>query len=362
MTFYFYAGLFSQFHRAPVLDSKGRCFTCNEQYMMAHKALLMGDRRTFDKIIRETHPKKIQRLGRRVTPWNQAKWDAHKYDIVLAATRAKVEQHPYVRRALLDTGAQVIAEASPRDRIWGIGLSQKDAEAGEDWRGTNLLGEAWMQVRSECYPTLVVPYRATNQPFRAEQLERFRAHMAEHLPLSPIVVAEQADDGRLFNRGALLNLGVSKTSAPLICLHDVDLLPGEDVMHTYLDPLPLGTVRHIGRAWKRYDADSYLGGILLLRKSDYVRVNGFPNDFWGWGGEDDELRDRLEDAGVRVQRVHEGTVHDLESKTLDEKLAYLRRHKLKCPDKWEKRDAHRQKPSAKGFSDTQDYTNIGRII
>jgi len=361
MTVYFYKGFFSQFFKAPIVDNNGVRYICNEQYMMAHKAKLMGDIRSYKKIMRETKPMEIKKLGRRVQFWNQDKWNQFKYDIVLDATRYKVQQHPRLRQMLLETGVQDIAEAAPRDRIWGIGLSIKDAKAGEPWRGKNLLGQAWMQVRSECYPTIIVPFRATNQPERAAQLVKFKEHMFEKLPLSRILVVEQYDDDKPFNRGALLNLGVSETSASLICLHDVDLLPDDRILKAYLDYMPKKTVRHIGRAWRRYDSDSYLGGILMMWKKDFIDINGFPNDLWGWGGEDDLLRDRIQDARFRVQRVDFGSIYDLEQMSLEEKLEYLKEHRLKCQDKWERRDWHREYPGKYGYSDIEDYRKIGHI-
>ena len=50
-----------------------------------------------------------------------------------------------------------------------------------------------------------------------------------------------------------------------------------------------------------------MGGIVLMRK-DFVHINGFPNDFWGWGGEDDEFGDRVRDAGIPIERVEAGTI------------------------------------------------------
>ena len=361
MTVYFYKGVFSQFFRASIVDKHNVRYVCNEQYMMAHKAKLMGDQRTYDKIMQETKPILIKKLGRQIQPWNQDKWNQFKYDIVLDATRYKVQQHTHIHKMLLETWTHDIAEAAPYDLIWGIGLSIKKAKAGAQWRGQNLLGEAWMQVRAECYPTIIVPYRATNQPERAEQLRIFQAHMFQKLPLSRILVVEQHDD-KPFNRGALLNLGVSETSSPLICLHDVDLLPDDKVLRAYLDVLPRNTVRHIGRAWRRYDSDSYLGGILMMRRKEYIQINGFPNDFWGWGGEDDLLRDRIQDARLSIERVNFGTIHDLEQLSLEQKLTYLKKHHLKCKDKWERRDWHRKYPGKFGYGDVEDFQKIGHVL
>ena len=64
--------------------------------------------------------------------------------------RAKFAQHPNLRRFLLDTGNRILVEASPVDKIWGIGLAQDDPRAQNplQWQGLNLLGFALMKVRA----------------------------------------------------------------------------------------------------------------------------------------------------------------------------------------------------------------------
>ena len=73
----------------------------------------------------------------------------------------------------------------------------------------------------------------------------------------------------------------------------------------------------------------------------YITINGFPNLFWGWGGEDDELRDRLHHHGFRIAKANRGTIRDLENMNLHEKLHTLKEKGLKCKNKWEVRDMYR---------------------
>ena len=202
---------------------------------------------------------------------------------------------------------------------------------------------------------IIVPYRATTQPERKEQLINLIYGLSLQLPSAYIYIIEQYDN-QPFNRGALLNIGVKiagLANSDIICFHDVDLLPYPDIVHEYTIPLPENTVRHIGRAWKRYDTDTYLGGILMIRHGDFIKINGYPNDFWGWGGEDDELRDRINDHGMHIQRST-GTIVDQENLTLSEKMIKLKQSKQKCPDKWERRAWHRKHPGAFGLAQVSE--------
>jgi len=206
---------------------------------------------------------------------------------------------------------------------------------------------------------IIVPYRAGQQPERLWHMLNFIQTMIHHIPSAHIYIIEQADD-RPFNRGALLNIGVDvagMTADDVLCFHDVDLLPCADIVAEYLIPLPEKTVRHIGRAWKRYDSDSYLGGILMMRQSDFVAVNGYPNDFFGWGGEDDELRDRIKRAGLNIERNVYGTIIDQERMSLEQKLSHIKKTHQKCPDKWERREWHRQHPGQSGFKQMEYKIN-----
>ncbi len=143
-------GCFSNwFRRKFVVD--GREYRFVEQYMMAEKAKLFRDWERYEAILRSTQPWECKELGRNVTPFDSSAWDAVKVDVVKAASRAKYEQNPDLMAKLLETGDAVLAEASPRDTVWGIGLEA--AAAAEtppsEWPGRNLLGRILMELRSE---------------------------------------------------------------------------------------------------------------------------------------------------------------------------------------------------------------------
>jgi ribA/ribD-fused uncharacterized protein len=141
------------FHAKSVVDEKKpiREFVCAEQYMMAEKALLMGDTEAYNQIMIELNPKKQKALGRKVKNWDEKKWKSRREEIVLAASLAKFSQNEKLKQILLSTGTKELVEASPYDKIWGIGLkaSHPNAKNKSKWKGLNLLGQALVKAREK---------------------------------------------------------------------------------------------------------------------------------------------------------------------------------------------------------------------
>ncbi|MFC0003585.1 NADAR family protein [Micromonospora siamensis] len=142
------AGCLSQWWPAP-FTVDGRTFATAEHWMMWHKAALFGDEETGERILAARHPHRAKALGRQVRGFDEATWIARRYPIVVAGSVAKFGQHDGLGAYLLGTGDRVLVEASPTDRIWGIGLTADDPRAADpaDWRGENLLGFALMKAR-----------------------------------------------------------------------------------------------------------------------------------------------------------------------------------------------------------------------
>ncbi len=125
-------------------------YSCGEMAMMCGKASLFGDHKTWGHIMEAPHPREMKNLGREVKGYNEARWVASRYDIVLAVVLAKYRQNDGARALLLDSGDDTFVEASPTDKIWGIGLAE-DAPGIEDprnWQGLNLLGKAVTEARN----------------------------------------------------------------------------------------------------------------------------------------------------------------------------------------------------------------------
>lgn len=148
-TFFFTeANPFSQWYPCTfVVD--GNTFNCAEQYMMHGKAVLFGDAESARKILAADHPRQHKALGRKVTPFDGAKWNAARIEIVRAGNHAKFTQNPDLLAQLLATAGTELVEASPYDKIWGIGLAATDARAQDpaQWKGQNLLGKILTELR-----------------------------------------------------------------------------------------------------------------------------------------------------------------------------------------------------------------------
>ncbi|WP_276627963.1 NADAR family protein, partial [Fusobacterium sp.] len=111
--------------------------------------LLFNDNDIFNKIMNSKHPKEYKELGRKIKNFSDSKWNENKYQIVLKGNIAKFSQNEKLKAFLLNTGTKILVEASPYDKIWGIGLSaeQENIENPLTWNGENLLGFALMEVR-----------------------------------------------------------------------------------------------------------------------------------------------------------------------------------------------------------------------
>ncbi|WP_030169774.1 NADAR family protein [Spirillospora albida] len=141
-------GYLSQWYPSP-FTVDGVTYATAEHYMMAGKARLFGDGETAEKIIAASHPNEVKALGRRVRGFEEDVWAANRASIVVEGNIAKFSQNPEMGAYLTGSGGRVLVEASPLDRIWGIGLAADDPRAGRprEWRGENLLGFALMAVR-----------------------------------------------------------------------------------------------------------------------------------------------------------------------------------------------------------------------
>ncbi|MEU4798486.1 NADAR family protein [Streptomyces sp. NPDC023327] len=143
------ASCLSQWWPAPFTVDGVRYATA-EHWMMAAKARLFGDPDAERTALAARTPAEAKTAGRLVRGFDEATWARERFGIVVEGSVHKFSSDPALRDFLRGTGSRVLVEASPLDRVWGVGLAADDprVEDPEKWRGPNLLGFALMEARS----------------------------------------------------------------------------------------------------------------------------------------------------------------------------------------------------------------------
>jgi predicted glycosyltransferase involved in capsule biosynthesis len=147
--------------------------------------------------------------------------------------------------------------------------------------------------------SIVVPYRN-----REEHLKKFVPHMESYLKKDNIpfhiYIIHQADE-KPFNRAKLLNVGFKESEEfDYFIFHDVDMLP-MDSDYSYVD-CPTHLASKTEQFGWRLPYDGYFGGVTAFDKENFVKINGYSNDYWGWGAEDDDVMLRCVLNGIPTSR------------------------------------------------------------
>lgn len=159
------------------------------------------------------------------------------------------------------------------------------------------------ECRARFSTAVIVPYRD-----RQEQLAEFLNYMHNYLRLQlihyRIFVVEQSDR-KPFNRAMLFNIGAKVAESygyPCLVLHDVDLMPLNSGQIYACTALP----RHMSSAldsWRFHlPYRTLFGGVVAISTSQFNLINGMSNLYHGWGGEDDDLYERLKVVGIDICR------------------------------------------------------------
>jgi ribA/ribD-fused uncharacterized protein len=145
---FFWGGTCSQWAKSD-FTIEGVTYNCAEQYMMAKKALLFDDADAYASIMKSKNPRDQKAFGRKVIGFDSDVWNIECRHYVYEANYAKFTQNPSMLSELESYGDKELVEASPYDKIWGIGMHWKDdgIDDKSNWKGSNWLGEAIMQVR-----------------------------------------------------------------------------------------------------------------------------------------------------------------------------------------------------------------------
>ena len=144
-------GCFSNWYHAE-FDYAGQHYVNSEQFMMYHKVLMFRKYELADQIIQTNDPAKCKKIaGQKFPEFDSELWEKTCVAIVKRGVKAKFLQNRDILKILLNTGNAILAECSPYDKKWGIGIDINDPQrlVIANWKGKNLLGRILMEVREE---------------------------------------------------------------------------------------------------------------------------------------------------------------------------------------------------------------------
>lgn len=152
---YFWGGIFSQWAKCDFVwispDNHNYMFNCAEQAMMYRKALLFKDEEAAERVLSCKDPRDQKAIGRTIRGYNDEEWDKVKFDIVAENNYLKFSQNPGWKELLIFTDGYELVEASPYDKVWGVGLGEDNPLILDEnnWNGENLLGKAIVDARDK---------------------------------------------------------------------------------------------------------------------------------------------------------------------------------------------------------------------
>jgi predicted glycosyltransferase involved in capsule biosynthesis len=172
--------------------------------------------------------------------------------------------------------------------------------------------------------TIIIPYRN-----REEHLSKLLPRLQELFSdkTYEIIIAEQNDNDK-FQKNSLYNLAALQANGNILIFHDVDYYPTDNVSYYTVEDIPLYPVKQVlfldqndkpledehileGYRYFKYDVKDHSGGVFVLSKSLFLKINGFNPYYKGWGKEDDDTRDRLRLLGYNWKRNQEGLFYAL---------------------------------------------------
>lgn len=146
---------------------------------------------------------------------------------------------------------------------------------------------------------ILVPFRK-----RWRHLSEFVPHYTRRLPNARIFVIEQADEKQPFNRAKLLNVGFQHyyDKFTYFAAHDVDMLCTKGVDHYKFPPAGVAQLATHAQQFKyKMPFPEYLGGVTLFTNEFFYKIGGYSNDFWGYGGEDNEMYNHITSQGYSIE-------------------------------------------------------------
>lgn len=162
---------------------------------------------------------------------------------------------------------------------------------------------------------IIVPFRDRDAHLK-EFVPAIRQYLADSGIDHEILVVEQTH-GKPFNRAKLLNIGFLEASkdCDYFVMHDVDMIPFRNLVNNGPDYSYRDEPTHLASAASQFNFTlpygGYFGGVTLFPRKAFDQVNGYSNEYWGWGAEDDDMLYRCHYAGLKAARIENGFFQSL---------------------------------------------------
>uniref|UniRef100_A0A3Q1GLP0 N-acetyllactosamine synthase n=1 Tax=Acanthochromis polyacanthus TaxID=80966 RepID=A0A3Q1GLP0_9TELE len=151
---------------------------------------------------------------------------------------------------------------------------------------------------------IIIPFRKRDEHLKYWLYYLHPILQRQQLDYGVYVINQDGDE--IFNRAKLLNVGYTEAlkeyDYDCFVFSDVDLIPMDD-RNTYRC---FSQPRHLSVSMDKFGFrlpyNQYFGGVSSMSKEQYLKINGFPNNYWGWGGEDDDIYNRLASRGMSISR------------------------------------------------------------
>ncbi|XP_072169614.1 beta-1,4-galactosyltransferase 6-like [Diadema setosum] len=168
-------------------------------------------------------------------------------------------------------------------------------------------GGHWKPIN--CRPrwkvAIIIPFR--DRYHHLPIILRYLTPMLKRQLLEFTFFAVEQANRDLFNRAMLMNVGfleaLNFTRYDCFIFHDVDHIPHDDRNYYGCTGMPRHFLSGVDRWNYKLMYEDFFGAVTGLTRDQIVQINGFPNVYWGWGGEDDEIRMRVEEAHLNITRA-----------------------------------------------------------
>lgn len=174
--------------------------------------------------------------------------------------------------------------------------------------------------------SIIIPFRN-----REKHLEILLTSIVDKIKEEFDIVVVEQFNSKPFNKAKLLNIGFDykKNDSDYFCFHDVDMIPQEDVDYSCTEDAIVHLSSRISQFSYKLPSENYCGGVISFKKNDFVQINGFSNEYWGWGGEDDDLYFRIKKSKlpfIRKNCTFDSLLHNREINQEDYQKNYNRLH------------------------------------